>query len=160
MATAPPVVSIEKSKTFVAIFLSGLTAGALDITAAFINSGLRGGTPARVLRFIASGLLGVDALKGGLGTAALGAACHFLIAFTAATVYYLASRKLSFMIEHAVISGIFYGIAVYLFMSRIVVPLSRAPAGKPTVTSVLLAAAIIIVCVGLPIALITRHYSK
>jgi hypothetical protein len=71
-----------------AILLGGFAAGTLDITAAFINSGLRGGSPARALQSIAGGLPGREAtFQGGLKTAALGLALHFLIATTWAAFY-------------------------------------------------------------------------
>jgi hypothetical protein len=66
-----------------AILWGGLMTGILDITAAFINSGLRGRSPQWVLQSIASGVLGSDSYKGGFRTAALGAAFHFLIAVVA-----------------------------------------------------------------------------
>jgi hypothetical protein len=72
MQTASATLPMERSKAYRAIFWGGLIAGAFDITAAFINSGLRGVGPLRVLRSIASGLLGADASKGGLAAAALG----------------------------------------------------------------------------------------
>ncbi len=43
-----------------------------------------GMSPIQVLQYIASGALGSDAFKGGLATAALGAALHFFIAFVVA----------------------------------------------------------------------------
>jgi hypothetical protein len=132
----------------------------MDLTAAFVNSGLRGVSPMRVLRYIASGLLGAASRDGGPASAALGLICHFTIALSASAVFYLMSRKLSFLIEQPVISGILYGIAVYFFMARIVVPLSAAARLQMSVASVLIGLGIHIVCVGLPIALTIRWYSK
>lgn len=86
-----------------------MIAGTLDITAAFINSWLHGVGPLRVLRSIASGLLGAQARNGGIGTTALGLGLHFLIALGAATVYYAASRKLDLLTRHAIICGLLYG---------------------------------------------------
>jgi hypothetical protein len=152
--TFPPV---EKTHAFPAIFGGGIVAGILDITVAFI----RWGNPPRLLQGIASGLLGPSALQGGAATVALGAALHFSIAISAAAVYYAASRKLAFLRERAVIWGLFYGIAVYMFMSWLVVPLSAVP--KRTVpfslTSLALSLLTHMFCVGLPIALATRRYS-
>jgi hypothetical protein len=45
----------EKPKAFRAIFWRGLIAGVLDITAAFVNSGLRGRSPVWVLQSVAGG---------------------------------------------------------------------------------------------------------
>ncbi len=72
---------------------------ALDITAAFVNSGLRGVRPIRILQAIASGLLGAGSYKGGFATATLGLVLHFVIAFGATAVYYAASRKLTFLVR-------------------------------------------------------------
>jgi len=76
-------------------FWGGLTAGVLDSVDAVIAFGLKGMNPIQVLQYIASGALGSEAFKGGLATAALGAALHFFIAFVVAAVYYTASRKLT-----------------------------------------------------------------
>jgi hypothetical protein len=143
------------------ILLGGFVAGTLDLIAAFINSGLQGVSPNRVLQAIAAGLLGAESLKGGSATAALGIFLHYVIAFGAAAVFFLASRKINFLTDQPVISGILYGIAVYLVMSFIVVPLSAFPFPMPlTLHSVIINVLIHIFCVGLPIALVTRRYSR
>ena len=80
--------------------------------------------PAQILRGIASGLLGPKSFHGGWQTAALGAVLHFLIAGSAAGLFYGASRKLRFLTRRPVVSGVLYGIAVYAFMYWVVMPLS------------------------------------
>src|SRR3989442_5019298 len=88
------------------ILLGGLIAGTLDISYACIYSYIRRGTrPVVILQSVASGALGQPAFTGGAKSAVLGLAFHFLIALIAATVYYFASRVISFMITHAAISG-------------------------------------------------------
>jgi hypothetical protein len=42
--------------------------------------------------------------------------CHFTIACTAAAAYYVVSRKIPVLVEHAVFCGLLYGEAVFLFM--------------------------------------------
>jgi hypothetical protein len=82
------------------------------------------------------------------------------IALGAAAVYYLASRKLTFMLRRAILFGMLYGAAVYLFMRFVVLPLSAVPSGH---TPLAYAAAEFVehwFCVGLPIALSVRHYSS
>src|SRR5688500_12712358 len=89
------------------ILFGGLIAGVLDITYAFVFSYLRSGrTPAFVLQSVASGALGRRAYEGGIKTAALGLAFHFLIALGAAAVYVLASRVLPLLVNQPVVSGI------------------------------------------------------
>ncbi|HET6890775.1 MAG TPA: hypothetical protein VFH31_06710 [Pyrinomonadaceae bacterium] len=151
----------SKGSASKAILWGGLIAGVLDITAAIITTLAYGRSPARMLRGIASGVLGARSFEGGLKTSALGLLLHFVIAFGATIVYYAASRKLTFLVRQAVISGILYGIAVYFFMQLVVIPLSAVPSRAPfRPTQVALGLIVHILCVGLPIALVVRHYSK
>ena len=69
-----------KPRPFDTIIYGGLTAGTLDILDAFIVSGLRGVSPERVLRYIASGVMGSSAGQSGIEVPALGLALHFVIA--------------------------------------------------------------------------------
>jgi uncharacterized membrane protein YagU involved in acid resistance len=150
-----------KSKHYQGILFAGLIAGTLDLAAAFINSGLQGIGPIRVLQAIAAGLIGAESAKGGFATAVLGVLLHFIIAFGATVVFYLASRKFKFLTDRPVISGGVYGIAVYLFMYFVVVPLSAFPFMMPlTIRTVIINILIHIFCVGLPIALVVHRFSK
>jgi hypothetical protein len=150
---------VEKPNGYRAILWGGLSAGVLDITAAFVNSGLRGRSPMWVLQSIAGGLLGVDSFKGGLPAAVLGAIIHFFIAFVACTVYYLASRRIEFLVQRAVVAGVLYGVMVYLFMYGVVLPMTFHRSFFSPLSAVLTGLMIHIVCVGLPIALAVRRYS-
>ncbi len=141
------------------IVRAGVIAGVLDLLAAFANSWLRAGTsPVRVMQSIAAGALGPAARTGGAGSAALGVAFHFLIATVAAAVFYIASRRLRWLVAHPIICGVLYGIAVYTFMNFVVIPLSAIPGGAaPPLTQRLIGCTIIVVCVGLPIAAVVRR---
>ncbi|HET6976729.1 MAG TPA: hypothetical protein VFI24_10430 [Pyrinomonadaceae bacterium] len=146
---------------FQPIFWGGLIAGTLDICAACLTAWLRGGiTPIGVLQFVASGALGPAAFQGGMKSAAIGLALHFLIATIWTIVFYLASRKWLFLIERPIQFGLLYGIAVYLFMTFVVVPLSRVTPRPATITGRTIGILTIMFCVGLPIALITRRFSR
>jgi hypothetical protein len=149
---------MRKSRALPAIFWGGLTAGILDITAAFVTWAPHGISPIRILQGVAKGAFGPKSYEGGLKTAALGLAFHFLIAYTATAVFYLASRKIAFLTEKAIASGVLYGIAVYLFMYFGVMPLASL---KPSLTPSAIAIAVLthIFCVGLPISLTVRRYS-
>jgi len=139
------------------ILLAGFICGVLDITCTLILSRLNGVNPKRLLQTIASGALGPRAFTDG-GTAALGLGIHFLIAIVSAAAYFAASRKLSILIEHAVLCGLLYGIVVHLFMTVIVLPMSsiRRPF---SVKFFAIQLVIHMFFVGLPIALIVRHFS-
>jgi hypothetical protein len=138
---------------FNTIVLGGLTAGVLDILAAFGMALSRGGSPVRVLQFIASGVLGQRAFQGGASSAALGLLFHFVIALGAATVYLLASRRWKVLLRHPWPSGALFGIAVYVFMNAVVLPLAGFPAAFPTGGNLAIGLVIHMTCVGLPIAL-------
>lgn len=144
-----------------AIVLSGLAAGILDITAASVNIWLNSGRgPVRTFQSVAGGLYGAETFNGGYRTAAIGLGIHFFIALTAAAVYYLASRKLRFMLRQPILSGALYGIAVWLFMYLVVLPLSAWKLSTYSFSSVATGIFIHIFFVGLPIALITPRFSK
>jgi hypothetical protein len=148
---------IQDARPLRAILGAGLVAGVLDITAAFGFYGLRGVSPVRILQSVASGVLGSEAFSGGASTAALGAVLHFFIATSAAAVFYLVSRRLPVLLRQPVASGAAYGVAVYLFMNQVVLPLS-AVAKRPFVLSTaIVMVGIHIVCVGLPIAFMVRR---
>ena len=158
--TAASTTFSSKPKAYRVILVAGLVAGVFDIAAAFVNSGLRGTPPTRVLQSIASGLLGAESYSGGLRSASLGAVLHFLIATGAATVYYLASRKVEFLIRQAIISGLLYGVAVYLFMYGVVLPLTFHRSFFTPLSAVLIGLTIHMLFVGLPIALVVRWFSQ
>jgi uncharacterized membrane protein YagU involved in acid resistance len=150
--------SAVHSNAFPAIFWGGVACGVGDISQAFVVFGLFGARPIRILQTIASGLLGPAAFQGGMETAALGAVLHFVIAFGAAAVYWFASRQLTLMTTYAVLSGLLYGEAVFLFMHFVVVPLSRAPHGPFGLGTLITGPIGHMFLVGLPIALIVRHF--
>lgn len=139
-----------------AIFLAGLSCGILDITAAFLFYG----RPLRLLQGIAYGLLGPRAFNGGWLTALVGLACHFFVAFSASTVFYLTSRKLQFLIRRPIPAGIAYGIVVYIVMQAVVIPLSRIGWLPFSLRGTATGIAIHMACVGLPISLSVNRYSK
>lgn len=143
-----------------AIFWGGLLAGVFDITQAFVGFGLLGAKPFRILQHIAGGVFGARSMQMGWTSAALGLVFHFTIAFTAAAVYYLASRVLRVMVEHAVICGLIYGEMVFLFMYFVVLPLTPlGPAQFSTVTYITGPIGHTVL-VGLPIALCTRRFAR
>jgi hypothetical protein len=139
-----------------AILRGGFAAGVMDITAALVVYGSFGLRPLRLLQGIAAGLLGPRALDGGLAAALLGLLCHFLVAFSAAAVYLALSRKFPLLVRHFVVSGVLYGVAVYFFMNRIVVPLSNARKYPFSFKMMVIGVVIHIFCVGLPISTAVR----
>ena len=150
---------MKESNALQTIAVAGLIAGILDITSAFVIAAIKGVGSMRMLQGITSGLIGVKSFDGGLATAAFGLAIHFLIAFTVASVFFLASRQLTFLTQHAIVSGLLYGVAVYLFMYWIVIRLVF-PNAHPSLSRDVTAVLVHMFLIGLPISLIVSRFSK
>jgi hypothetical protein len=137
---------------------AGLLVGTLDILDAIIFYGLRGVSATRILQGIASGLIGRSAFTQGARSAALGMLLHFFIATTWAAIYLLASRRLP-LSRHPWLYGTLYGIIVYIVMNYVVLPLSHVGLRPlPPLVPLLNGVGALIVCIGLPLAFISRRY--
>jgi len=135
-----------------------LLVGILDISDAFIFYGLRGITPTRTLQGIASGVLGRTAFGMGRSSALLGLFFHFFIAFSATTVFLFASRKLP-LARHPWLYGALFGIALYVVMNYIVLPLSKIGLRPtPPLIPLLNGVAALVFCIGIPLAFIARRF--
>jgi hypothetical protein len=138
------------------LLYGALAVGVFDLLDALVFFGLRGVSPIRIPQSIAAGLLGRSAFQGGAPTAALGVGLHFAIAFTIVLLYHAASRWLRTLRERPWTWGPLYGIAVYLVMDFVVLPLSAAGAPRLTTPVVLNGVLIHILGVGLPAAVSAR----
>ena len=125
MATVPISTRATKTGLLLPIFVGGAIAGLLDMTSAYITFG-------RYMPIgIAGGLVGASGRHVSVGLYILGLCIHYFIAFSAAAVYCLASRKLPFLRDHFFVCGLFYGIGFFLFMNLVVLPLSAYHAMGP-----------------------------
>ena len=85
---------------------------------------------------------------------------HFFIATTAAAIYYAASRRLTFMTDHPLLCGLFFGMAVELVMRLVVLPVSALHARGPyELHDEILGVVVHMVVVGLPIAYSVRWFA-
>lgn len=145
------------------IFLSGLIAGTLDILAALIiyDLILQKTTSVKILQSIASGIFKKEAYLGGSQMALYGLLLHYFIALIFAWFYFTIYPYFNFLKKNTVLSGILYGIFVWIIMNLVVLPtvfpsLPEKHLDFPLILSML----ILIFCIGIPIALITKkHYS-
>src|SRR6266516_7711959 len=142
-----------------AIVTAGLVVGALDISSAFVIWWQRGIALRRGLQGIAAGLLGAKSYEGGMSTAGLGLALHFFIALVVVSIFYLASRKIAFLTKQPLVSGVFYGIAVYIVMYWFVLPIVFSTF-RHRLSNELIELAIHICLIVLPTAFIVRRYSQ
>ena len=145
---------------FAAIFWSGLSAGVLDLTQAFIAFSLMGSTPFRILQGVASGIFGPHSRQMGSTSAVIGFLCHFTVAFCAAAVYYLISKRVRALVEHPVIAGLIYGELVFVFMYWVVIPLSAIGHVRYNLATYITGPIGHPLLIGLPIALCVRRFSR
>jgi hypothetical protein len=148
-----------RSRALPTIIRAGLIAGTLDITAAVLVYADFGPRGIRLLQGIAVGLMGKAALQGGYATAFVGLFCHYFIATSWAAIYFIASRRIAFLLERPVIAGPIYALIVYCVMNYVVIPLSAIGARPSTFSGAALGAAILVFCIGLPIALTVSRSS-
>jgi len=143
------------------IVSSGLVAGTLDITAAIlIYAGILHKTTAeKILQSIASGIFKKEAYTGGTEMTLAGLGLHFLIAFIFAWFYFKIFPYIPFFKINILLSGIAYGFFIWIVMNLVVLPIVFPVLPEKNLDfPLLLSILIIICCVGIPIAFITRKY--
>jgi energy-converting hydrogenase Eha subunit G len=83
-----------------------------------------------------------------------------LIAFTAAAVFYVASRKIPALLDRPWLAGVGYALVVYGFMYWIVIPLDHLRSKPVTLSGTVVAIVTHIICVGLPISLVIHRFVR
>lgn len=137
----------------------GLVAGTLDITENIVFNAFRGITPWRIFQYIASGLLGRHSFQMGWTSVGLGIAIHYAIALGWTGIFYIAATKFVALARSPILSGLVYGVIVYLVMNFLVLPMTAVPPRPTAVTLVNRVNAVLALmfCIGLPIALLVRR---
>lgn len=117
-------------------------------------------TLGQFLQFIASAIDGPSAFAAGSSAIFKGFVIHLIISLILAVVYYYAFRASSLLRKNAIVSGIIYGLGIWLVMNLLVFPLSNVQKSPfdPFAASISLIWHIVLV--GLPIALITQSHLK
>ena len=146
-------ISIQKK-----IIAAGLLVGTLDISAAIIKTLINGGNPVRMFQFIASGVFGKAAFAGGAAFAAYGLLFHYCIAMCWTIFFFLVIAKWKITAENRVLTGIMYGVFIWGIMSRVILPLSSAPALKFKWMQAIIAMLILIAAIGLPLSFMAAKY--
>ena len=158
--SAPAPLRTSIGSAILTIMLAGIVAGTLDILGAFAVYGhIVGNTPpGRILQAVARGVFGNAAFSGGANTAYWGLALHYMIAFLFAIAYFLWFPYIPFLQKHKVVSGLLYGVFIWMLMNFVIVPGSNAGAPSYTMQNIAWGLALNVFLVGLPISLIV-HYS-
>jgi len=136
--------------------------GTLDMLAACINYYLSQGSTRfdRILKYIASGFFGEQAFSGGPIMAIAGLSFHYLFALLFTVIFYLAFRYLKDVQISKILVAILYGIFVWAVMNLLVIPLSKIEARPFALVDGLISIMILIVCIGLPLTLMSRKFYK
>jgi hypothetical protein len=137
------------------ILVAGLCAGLLDGTSAVIflaKMNFEG-----VFRYVASAVFDKAAFTGGKEMIAYGISFHFMIALCWAAVYYYLYKKIPLIRRSFIISGMAYGVMVWIVMNLLVVPLTHVQQAPFTLQSVAKNMVILMFAIGLTIAFITHR---
>lgn len=143
------------------VLLAGIIVGTLDISAAMLQFFIKTGKdPFIVLRFVASGVFGSTAMKGGADMIAWGFLFHYIIAMSFTVFFFwLCSRRPS-LLQNRLVTGIGYGIFTWAVMRFMVVPLSLTNKQPATLSGTLMAILILVVCIGIPLAYMAAAFRK
>jgi hypothetical protein len=155
---APGGTSVRRWSPIRALAIGTVVVGVLDALDAIVVFGLRSGvSPIRIFQGIASGLVGPEAFAGGVSTALLGVGLHFVIACGIVATCLALSRIWTPLASRPFVFGPIFGIAVYLVMNLVVIPLSAIGASSFSTFSVVNGVLIHVVGVGIPAALVASR---
>lgn len=150
----PSATTVRSTRFIKGALYAALLVWLLDGTAAVIQANFRAD---RVFKYVASALAGRAAFAEGGGFIWLGLLLHFLVAFGWSLLFFWLYPRLSLLQGNRWVTGILYGVFVWVAMRFFLVPLTLAPQAALTTQGALSGIAIHMVCVGLPIAL-TAYY--
>lgn len=138
------------------ILVATLVAGTLDILFAMILTLLFDREIGNMLRYVASGPFPAAT---GMGTAGalLGLLVHFALMGIMAALFVIVARDQPRLLDRPFVSGVTYGLATYVVMNWIVVPVRFDTSLPPSPLSITTQLFAHITLVGLPIALIARR---
>ena len=140
---------------------AGLIVGMLDILAAFIQYYISTQkNPLIVLKFIASGVFGKEAFSAGNMMLVWGLLFHLFIATCFSILFFWIAAQLPSILKYKLLTGLLYGVFIWCFMQFIVLPLSQIPQGPITLTKALIAAGILVVCIGIPLTFMAKKAAR
>ena len=104
----------------------GFVLGTVDLLFAWLYWRGAGVSLQHILQSIGAGIFGKQSAHMGWYSAAMGLACHLLIATAMVVVYGLAARRWPTLVDRWVRYGAAYGLMLYAVMNLVVLPLSAA----------------------------------
>ncbi|MEP6927751.1 MAG: hypothetical protein ABI834_08945 [Ginsengibacter sp.] len=109
------------------ILKAGAIVGTLDILSAFIYYFIKTGKNDFfiILKYIASGIFGKEAFAGGNMMILSGLILHYVIAFAFTIFFFWLFPKIKIFSKNKILTGIIYGIFIWVVMNVVVVPLTN-----------------------------------
>jgi hypothetical protein len=143
-----------------AVLFAALIAGILDLSSAYVDVFIRTGNFAsKMLNYIAGGTLGLEtSMKGGIGVQILGLCTHFFLAFSYTLIFFLIYPKLHLLQYNKYVVGFTYGFLVGMFMTFVVLPLTKLPHNPFNIYRALKAWLILAFMLGIPISILAHRY--
>ena len=153
-----PITSVSARTT---IIKAWLLAGTLDILSALLYYYIKTGKdPANVLRYVASAVFGKTAFSGGTSMAAAGLLLHYIIALCWTIFFFLICPWIISVLKSTIVTGLVYGIFVWLVMNLAVVPMGASPKAPFNILNAIINTVILMFAVGLPISIIVNRYYR
>src|SRR5580704_11902123 len=114
------------------LLITGLIAGTLDITSAYVSIFIQTGhVSRRMFQYIAGGALGLkNTLDGGVPVILLGIFFHYFIVFCFTRFFFFLYHKNRIFGLNKYLAALLYGIFIWTVMNLVVLPLSALPRGK------------------------------
>jgi hypothetical protein len=140
--------------------VGGVVTGTVDHLSALASLVPQGHSAVQINQYLASAVIGPGAaFAGGWLTGAIGVGVQETLTTIMAGVFVAAAQKYPALLRKPWLSGIAYGVLIYIVMNYIAVPLSAAPNWKPP-TGWVIVGSLLSHClyVGVPIAFIARAF--
>ncbi len=136
------------------VLLTGLFVGTTDLVSAYITQYIQTGKfAAKMLNYMAGGILGLDvSMNGGNLAAFLGLFIHYFIALFFTWLFFITRPKLKFLTYNKWLMGMLYAVFVNVFMGQVAIRLSRLPSWGFDVSNSFIAWVSFGVVFGIPIA--------
>ncbi len=141
--------------------LAGFLVGSLDILAAMANFYIQTGKdPVIVLRYIARAVFGKEAAYDEANSLmpVWGLLFHFIIAYSWTTLFFLLYLRFKFMSANRVLTGIVYGVFIWVMMTRVIIPLTTLGSSPIVWKQALIAIGILIIAISMPLSFIAYRY--
>jgi hypothetical protein len=145
---------------------AGLIVGVLDIIGACLSAYIKGSTtPMQVLRYVGSGAVDPKSVSSPALLALFGLLVHLFIAMSFTFLFFFLVKQMPSLVKYPIPIGILYGIFVWAAMRFVILVNFSRHTQKPiegtdAIKNAAIAAGILIVCIGIPLAFLARRYVR